>query len=541
MKSLLCTSKGKEMNWGTIYLSVLITYVISHGLMLTLYGAWWDDMLLWNVSSEILDNFMGGSNFNNPFLYYIVKSISEIDDIKTMTFVYRLVPFICWLISISAFFYFVKKISRNKQFTLYSSLLAASCGLNKCMIMINCYHYTISIMLFMIGLVLYTYDYYKEKLAYKILVALLWTLSLLIWRSAVLVIPVALLYVSYLKKGLVWNSFASYKFLFLYMLKHYWIIIAGLFVFAILYKTILAPQGDYAAYYSIGIKNMLFSPITTVLCCISLILGYISNLLSEFAKANGPVFLLLFFVVCIFSIFLYRTKNCKNNNEINIYMLLLACLFLFFSILPHLLRELSFSFDIHGYKSRVAALAIFPISLIFAYGLIKIRNKVVQSITCCILVVMSVIYCINTYLSYEKGWLKNEAIACLFKEKECLKGKNIVFVDNSRMYSPFNNEEYRYYDYEGCARLSYGKNDNTKCSELNALVNYKRFGDADYYIFINANENYSHIGLRSIFYRFSKNDKRDKMKMKMLSFRLYTKDNYASNKYLLIDKDKQIR
>lgn len=523
------------MKWSTIYLLVFITYVISHGLMLTLYGAWWDDMLLWNVSPEMLYEFMGPSNFNNPFLYFVVKSISEIDDIKTMTIVYRLVPFICWLISISAFFFFVKKITENRQFTFYSSLLTASCGMNKCMMLICCYHYSISIALFMIGLLFFTYDYYRSNFIYKLIVAFLWTLSLLVWRSAVLVIPAALILFSASKINYNWKKLDSYKQIISYSLRNHWLILGGLFLFAVLYKTILAPQGVYVVYYSVGKTQLLFSPLTTVICCISLILGYISILFSEFSITNGPIIFLLLFVMCVLSIFLYRLKNCKKNNEVGIYILLLACLFLFFSIMPHLLREFTFSFDINGYKSRVTALAVFPISMIFAYGLIIIRNKVVQSILCCTLVVMSIIYSTNTYFCYEKGWLKNEAIASFFKEKECLKGKNIVFVDNSRVYSPFGNEEYRYYDYEGCARLSYGKNDKTKCSELTALENYKGFGDTDYYIFIDVNENYGNIGSRSIYYRLSNNNKRDEMKKQMLSFRIYTKEDYASDKYLLTD------
>ena len=103
------------------------------------------------------------------------------------------------------------------------------------------------------------------------------------------------------------------------------------------------------------------------------------------------------------------------------------------------------------------------------------------------------------------------------------------------MYSPFQNEGYRYYDYEGCARLSYGKNDVTKCSDLEKLKSYKRFETTDYYIFIDVNEYYGNIGLRSIFYRFTNDNKRNEMKKQMLSFRMYTKDNYKSNKYYLTE------
>ena len=92
---------SKEVSWWQIYLYVVIVYIMSHGLMLLLYGAWWDDMLLWNVPDKDLELFAGPSNFNNPFIYFIVSSINRIGDTEIMNFVFRLVPFVCWFIPFS--------------------------------------------------------------------------------------------------------------------------------------------------------------------------------------------------------------------------------------------------------------------------------------------------------------------------------------------------------------------------------------------------------------------------------------------------------
>ena len=111
-----------ERSWTSIFILTVIVYFMSHGLMLLVYGAWWDDFLCWNVSPEVLDE--GYKVFNNPFTYYFIKYISCIQDMKLMTFIYRVVPFVCWLISVSSFFFFCKMITQNKWFTLYASLLA---------------------------------------------------------------------------------------------------------------------------------------------------------------------------------------------------------------------------------------------------------------------------------------------------------------------------------------------------------------------------------------------------------------------------------
>ena len=512
----LFRENDQDLKWSTIYLMVVLTYIVSHGLMLVIYGAWWDDMICWNVSNELMENQY--AIFNNPFVYYIDLAIAQIKDIRIMTFVYRLVPFICWFISVSAFYLFVKKICGNKLYTLYSSVLVASCGLNKCMMLICCYHYTISISLFMIGLVFFTYDYNNSKFSNKIIVAILWTLSLLVWRSAVLVVPAILIFTILSKTKIDLYSRSYYFAFFKNLFREYWIIILGILFFFFFYKTTLAPRGVYATYYSIGLKSLLLSPLTTVISSISLILGYIANLISIFSKANGPFILLPLLVICVFAILLYKTRKWEEKNGEEKNLLLIASLFLLFSVMPHTLRTFTLSFDINGYDSRVTALALFPISMIIAYMIMSVKNLKLQSVLICLLVIMSTQYSIKMYFDYEKGWLKNEALADFFGKHEELKGKNIVFIDNSNIYSPIQSEEYRYYDYEGCARLSYGIYDTTKCSGYESLKYFKRFESIDYYIFINVNERYNNIGLKSLFYRFFNSNKRDEMKKQMLSF-----------------------
>lgn len=479
-----------ERSWTSIFILTVIVYFMSHGLMLLVYGAWWDDMLLWNVSLEDIDYFLGPDNFNNPFLFYIIKSIASIENIKVMTFLYRLVPFVCWLISVSSFFFFCKMITQNKWFTLYASLLAASCGLNKCMLLICCYHYSISIALFMVGLVLFVYDYYKENYFTKLCVAILWLLSLLVWRSAVLVVPVAMVMASMMKVGIDRHKIISSIMKILsYLIRNYYLILFCLVIFILLYLTILAPRGVYSSYYAIDLKSLLLAPLTTFISCLTLILNYVINvsLVNNILFFNGTAFL----IIGIFLVFLLYFVIEKKYEEVEISasIKIVAVVFLFFSMMPHLLKEICFSFDISGYTSRITSLAVFPISMLLGYMFCRSQLRY-KNLLFSIFLLFSSLYSIKTYADYNRGWDKNVEIAQFLKSKSFLNGCRLKFQDTAVDYSTFPTEAFRYYDMEGCARLAYGKNTKTICSNYYHKGERDSLFEYDYLIHIYQNDNY---------------------------------------------------
>ena len=482
--------KDAYNDWVSILILTLLMYVICHGLMLIVFGAWWDDMLLWNVSQENIDFFLGPDNFNNPFLFYIIKSISSIENINVMTFIYRLVPFVCWLISVLSFFFFCKIITQNKLFTLYASLLAASCGLNKCMILICCYHYSISITLFMIGLALFTYDYYKNIYYLKWCVAVLWLFSLLVWRSAVIVIPAAIVIASIIKVGYDRRDpVNSIMKMLLYLVKKYHAMLICIAIFTLLYLTILAPKGFYASYYSVNLTDVLISPFSTLVSCLTIFLNYLSNVISiDYIVTSRELRMLLIWVLIVF-LFTYKLKGRNMGEENSSSIFIIAVLFLFFSMMPHLLREYNICYNINGYTSRVASLAVFPISMLIAYFFYKI-NVQYKQILFSLFLLFSSLYSIKTYTEYNRGWAKNVEISQFLKENRYLDGCNIKFLDTAVDYSTFPSEDFRYYDMEGCARLAYGKYTKTRCS------NYYHKGERDsnfkydYFLYIFQKENY---------------------------------------------------
>ena len=526
---VLSKQRGKysDTNWTKAYVVVVIAFFLTQGPMLFVYGAWWDDMALWDSSTGFSEANFKLSGFNNPVLYTIITKMNCIDDLWIKNFTFRLIPFSCWLTSLTCFYLFCKRISNNFLYTLYASLLVSTCSLNKTMLLVCCYHYSISIALFMIGLVYFVKDYNLSRNRYKFVVAFFWTLSVLVWRSAVLVIPVALIASVISKIDVDYQSKSFYTLFMKTLIRHYWQIILGLILFSLLYTTSLSPQGEYAVYYSIGKFNIFISPITTLFVCCSLLLGYLSELLGIFSHYG----LLSIFYVSLISIIIgYVLSNYHKYSpldyNISKSVLNIAFLFLFFSVMPFLLREILLSFEIGGYKSRIASLAIFPICMIYAYLIFNLKNNFIKIIICSGLVSLSSFTSISTYLNYERGWVKNEALTFFFKNHIFLKGKTIVCIDNSQYYSPFPQETYRSYEYEGCSKFAFGKNDKTKCIPFNDIRDVSPSIKADYFLFIDVKEEYEDISFNLVKSKFTDDNNRDEIIKNMLMFRLVNKDTF---------------
>lgn len=510
----------KEISWFRIVVYVVVIYVVSHSLMLLVYGAWWDDMLQWNVSSQMLESFLGADNFNNPFIYYPIKWIATIEDMKLMTFVYRVLPFLCWFISITSFFIVVKKITNNKTLTLYSSLLAASSGLNKTMLMICCYHYSISIALFMLGLCFFVYDYKRSSNWYKSLTMLFWLSSLLVFRPAVLVIPVVVLIACITKIEFNWKRKEFWIELVKYGIKNYYLIILGLFIFVGLYTTVLAPKGAYNDYYHVDLPHILVSPVLTITSCISVFFQYISSIFSAFARVgNMFVFSLLLLPFVYISLKKLEKGDIKKQQSFGLFVI--ALIVLVFSIMPHKLIGDSYSLccDMENQNSRQASLAIFPIAVIMAYFIICLKDSI-RPIVASVIITGSILFSNYILLDYERGWARNEAIAQFLSEHKELDGKKIMIYNDAMDYSIFRGTGDSYYEYEGCARLAYGRETKTEFKSFYISDEFRSDFKPDYYLQFVRKDEAPPKGVNLIFERIFRPEQYKETIKQMLYFTL---------------------
>lgn len=514
----------EKKKWLYVLTLTIIIYVLSHGLMLLLYGAWWDDMLQWNVSEEMLNNLFGTDNFNNPFIYYTNFYLSKIGDLQVRTFISRLIPFVCWLISTMAFYFVIKKITSNYHITLISSLLVASCGLNKSIVMICCYHYSISIALFMLGLLFFVYDFFNDRAIYKIFSSTLWCLSLLVWRPAVLVIPVLVLIASICKNEFNWRSIKSYLLLIKETILGYWIYIVGLLLFSVLYTTVLAPKGEYSSYYGINILHILLSPFTTITSCISILIQHLHSIFLSFARP-GRMFIITIILAPIVYMILLRGRKSEDNGYNKKTLLYVCLIFFFFSVMPQKLigENISFFCNMEDQWSRQASLAIFPISVLLGLFLNTIQNGIIRRMVACVLITGSVLFSNYTILDYERGWARNEAIVCYLSENREMEGKTIMVYNNAMDYSIFYGTGDSYYEYEGCARLAYGVNTDTKFISYYKNDSYNKATKPDYYLLFGRNEEFPTPSYRLMMIRLFKPELYKEIVSKMLFFQLSEK------------------
>jgi len=521
--------KSSSHNWAYGLTLVLITYFISHSLMIFVYGAWWDDMACcWNVSqAELLNHWeiVG----RNPFMSRLLIFISGLGDLNIQTYAFRLFAFINWMISLIAFFYILKRTTLNYQFTMFASLIAASCCMNKCLFLISCFHYTMSICLFMLGLVAFVYDYYKRSIWLQLVYSLLWLVSLLIWRTAVLVIPVLIVIASFIQTDFNYKEKESYKKCCRYLFSNYYIAIISLALFAIIYSLFFKPVGDYTDYYSVKVLNISVSPITTVSCIVYVALSYIGELFSAVHFLEGKSFVLFFFLLLCVILFLSRFKVDNEADKVK-SIFIISLVLLFFSIMPQMfIKDVKLTIGIDGYNSRLTSLLLFPLSVILAY-LVCLAKQKYRVLLISVVLTTSIINSINVYLGYAKGWMRNESISYFLQNNSHLKGKKVKILNNALEFNANTGAGVdTYYEYEGCARYAYGFNHGTTFSSYYSSLEQDELFKPDYYLIILKNRDVPRF--KTLFFdRFFNKDEYNDYVKNCLIFNLIKAEEWNTKK-----------
>ena len=480
--------------WYLSFFLVVLTYFICHFLMFFVGGTGWDDMFyLYNTQEEI-SKFLGPETFNNPIMLWIFKGINLIEDFSTQTLVYRLCSFIGNFITVTSIWYVVKVITRDFEITLFVSLLAAACSVNKCMILICCYHYTFSNALFFLGLCFFLYDFYNHNRWCLLICAFLWFLSFTLWKSAALLMPLVVIIACINKTDFNYIHKHSYWNLIKCAIVSYWEILFALIVASVIYVLLLSPQGEYADYYKIRLLNVVLSPITCLFSCLNIVASYFGVIVTSFSSRETEIFIgaVLLFV----PVYILVKDYTKEDTKISGRLLVIAVLFLYFSVYPQMLKgRLAFVCDIDNYGSKTASLAALPLSLFIVYFISTIQRKRIKNIVFSILFVGSILYSMEVYFDYNKFWSKKISVINYLKEHHELKGKKVLIIDTVTEYDAFPRGTSTYYDYDGCARLAYGKYTKTSFSVFYPKQEREPRGLYDYKLLVIKNADISSFDL----------------------------------------------
>lgn len=451
--------------WNISFSAICLVYICTHALMILNCGVWWDDSTVWNVTPDSLYAYLGPNDANEIVQYSFINYVTSHFTLAHQIYVFRICVLLLNLCSLICCWFIIKLLTKSYEITVLTSLLMAAFGLDSTSMLIICTHYAGANCFFLIGLVLLIYENTNSNRWIVFVSAILWFISLVIWRSAALLMPLVVIILSCRKTG--WTIFKakSYKLAFEYAIKHYWPIIIMCVMFVVIYLNFMTQQGPHAGYYKPQVNNLTWIPLTASLSVLTSILQYFSLSLSAF---SGDASVILIIVSCsLFCCVYCCLRNYTNYTEsVGENILWYAVLYLGVSfILPLSIFEKGSMVDVSEYTSRVLSLSAMPIAIISVYAIEKITNSKFRKVVFSILLVGSCMYTINTSVDYGVALAKRDYFVKYFQEHPELDGSHILIKDYSFATNP-NESPIRYYDYEGMARSAYGPSTSTKIRSI---------------------------------------------------------------------------
>ena len=450
-------------NWKLNFCLVVLVYIVAHIPMLLSNGVWWDDWTVWNVTGESLYAYLGPNNANEVCQYTYIKLITKLFSTGSQIYIFHLISFIVHGISLLCFWFILKKITTDIGFTTMCSLLIASFGMDTTSMLIICSHYAFANCFFFIGLLTLIYEAYNEKPYLLFITGITWLCSLLIWRSAAMLMPFCLLTLSFFKTNIQLKDFKSWLNSIKYVFVHYWQIIVIVSIFIPLYILYFGPAGSYSAEYTPRLKNVITSPITSIISAIISVPLFIKECINGYyGGGNFYLILLSIFISClIYSIMSLSIKEKSDYKWIAVISLLYLAVSTILQLWIYSYLEIV---DISEYRSRVLSLGALPISIIVTYLLCFLPHKV-KKVSFAILLSGSMLFTMYSYIDYIYAFSKSEIVAEYFHDNDELKNKQIRLIDYSYEYNE-NKSTLRYYAYEGMSRMAYGQDSHTKIESV---------------------------------------------------------------------------
>lgn len=454
--------KVSTKGWTLNFAFVLLIYFIAHVLMLASNGVWWDDYVVWNVTPEKLYAYLGPGEANGPAQYAYISAVTNLFPLHLQVYVFHALAFLTHGISLLCCWFILKTITSDKAFTTMCCALIAAYGFDSTSMLIICSHYTIANCLFLIGLLACVKELYTGKKYLLYLVGAIWLLSLIVWRSSALLMPLCLLILSCVKNKDSWRTLRGWWDIIRYIFVHYWMVIALVLCFAPIYLFVITPSGHYDEYYTPKIVNIITSPVAAFVSAVMAVGIAVGHAFKSMCDSGSFVITILLFAVagCIYW---YASKHIQSEKEEISYKPLAGIAFLYLMV-SMILQLLIYGFldvlDISEYMSRLLSLAAFPTAIIIVYLLQYVHRKI-RYVVFSLILTGFMAYTTYTYVDYSYAWHKTEVITDYMKQHPELDGANIL-VDDHAFAANENQSSLRFYAYEGMARMAYGQETKTK-------------------------------------------------------------------------------
>lgn len=458
--------KVSTKGWTLNFAFVLLIYFIAHALMLVSNGVWWDDYVVWNVTPEKLYAYLGPGEANGPAQYAYISAVTNLFPLHLQVYVFHALAFLTHGISLLCCWFILKAITSDKAFTTMCCALIAAYGFDSTSMLIICSHYTIANCLFLIGLLACVKELYTGKKYLLYLAGAIWLLSLIVWRSSALLMPLCLLILACVKNKDSWRTLSGWWNIICYVFVHYWMVIAFVLCFAPIYLIAIAPSGFYDDYYTPKIANIITSPFTAFVSAVMAVVIAVGNAFKSMCDSGSFVITILIFAVagCIYW---YTRKHIQSEKEEISYKPLAGIAFTYLMV-SMILQLFIYGFldvlDISEYMSRLLSLAAFPTAVIIVYLLQYVHRKI-RYVVFSLILTGFVAYTTYTYVDYSYAWHKTEVITDYMKQHLELDGTNILVIDHA--YAANENQScLRSYVYEGMAKMAYGQETLTKMESV---------------------------------------------------------------------------
>ena len=424
------------------YFIIVLLYCIANFFILLNKGIFIDDWVIYNNSSAGIKEIFTGVGLWNTGIGYLHIYISGLGN---AILIYHLIIFVSYLIICVLFYYTLTFFDFfNTHQRLAIVLLFISLPYNSARITINCLHYALSLLAFMLAYCFFLYNCrIKSTIVIRLASVFLFLVSF-ITNSFVffyLIIPFTIVYFNYqpsqplsfyfkpLKRYL---DFIMLPFLF-YVIKFFWLQSSGI------YKD--------SAYNAIDFLRIVKTPYNLFKSFSESLLGISKILPPDFYLWIVPLILFTHYVIIKKNSNqeLLNTRDNKKMFYSGLTLFLLACI-------PYCLVDKPTSF--YGYyDSRHQLIIGFGSSIIVLSGFCIFQTKY-KALLLSIVISIFILCQTNVYLEYQfdayrqESFLRKISHDSVFQERGMIKLKNEMQQENTL--------EWRFYVFAGMIKKVYG-------------------------------------------------------------------------------------
>lgn len=441
--------------------TLVIVYCCSFFFILTNTGIFWDDWTVYNVSNNGLEQQFVANGYYT--FWALLKTIFFLFGDQSV-FIFRLLTFVSYLLAGILLLFILRNIKEiNKLSRLFIVLFFVTFPVNSAKISIVIVNHSLNYLLFFFGLWLFTI-FLKNR---SILLRILSLLSLFVsffTPSLLVFYIIVIFYLLYYYKEHLFN----FKFLFKLGFKY-----IDFFILPIVYwvfkKSVIVTSGLYADYNQIeqfGLSTFDYIMQDLKYSYIEVFKWSLPN------SITGSVILLL--LLFLFSIYflLNTSKNVKVRSNFKLDIFFIGLGFIMFVAGTYAYIAVGKIPMLPDWHNRQQILVPLGASLLTFYGLkiifdiLALRSNVrniIYILFLCIFMVAN----IKIYYDFEKDWLKQLSLMENFKTMEIFQDQTTFVFDDRLMHLNANGREYRFYEYTGLFKETFG--DTTRLGQSQDL------------------------------------------------------------------------